>query len=216
VIADTLALLEHQFKVAHIQVQPELYEDLPLIQGNAGALQQVFLNLVPERQGRDDRGRSPEGGDDEWRSRSACASRYWLGIAQETFNASTIHFSLPDSPRRPESRHGSWTFCHLRHLQEHAGNIRVESPRRRHHFTLDFPVDQKASMSELAVSEITAIPRRTTPESKAPSAGKYSFMTTKRNRESLETLLQLEGYTVVVAAPDGRSGADWTAPLSTW
>ena len=45
VIADTLALLEHQFKVAHIQVQPELYENLPLIQGNAGRLQQVFLNL---------------------------------------------------------------------------------------------------------------------------------------------------------------------------
>ena len=45
VIADTLALLEHQFKVAHIQVQPELYENLPSIQGNAGRLQQVFLNL---------------------------------------------------------------------------------------------------------------------------------------------------------------------------
>jgi two-component system, NtrC family, sensor kinase len=45
VIADTLALLEHQFKVAHIQVQSELNEKLPLIQGNAGRLQQVFLNL---------------------------------------------------------------------------------------------------------------------------------------------------------------------------
>src|SRR6202522_4126529 len=45
VIADTLALLEHQFKVAQIRVQAELYENLPLIQGNAGRLQQVFLNL---------------------------------------------------------------------------------------------------------------------------------------------------------------------------
>jgi len=45
VIADTLALLEHQFKVAHIQVQSELNEKLPLIQGNSGRLQQVFLNL---------------------------------------------------------------------------------------------------------------------------------------------------------------------------
>ena len=45
VIADTLALLDHQLKVAHIQVQTELNENLPLIQGNAGRLQQVFLNL---------------------------------------------------------------------------------------------------------------------------------------------------------------------------
>ena len=45
VIADTLALLEHQFRVTHIEVQPELYESLPLIQGNGGRLQQVFLNL---------------------------------------------------------------------------------------------------------------------------------------------------------------------------
>ncbi|HYU48076.1 MAG TPA: histidine kinase dimerization/phospho-acceptor domain-containing protein, partial [Terriglobales bacterium] len=45
VIGDTLALLEHQFRVAHIEVQPELHEDLPPILGNAGRLQQVFLNL---------------------------------------------------------------------------------------------------------------------------------------------------------------------------
>ena len=45
VIADTLALLEHQFKVAHVRVQTDLYEQLPAIQGNAGRLQQVFLNL---------------------------------------------------------------------------------------------------------------------------------------------------------------------------
>src|SRR5260370_1930955 len=61
-------------------------------------------------------------------------------------------------------------------------------------------------MSELAVSEITAIPRRTTPESTAPSAGRILIIDDEAEiRESLETLLQLEGYTVVVAGT-GREG----------
>src|SRR5258708_13653070 len=61
-------------------------------------------------------------------------------------------------------------------------------------------------MSDLAVSEITAIPRRTAPESKAPSAGRILIIDDEAEiRESLETLLQLEGYTVVVAGT-GREG----------
>src|ERR1700683_2471017 len=45
VIADTLALLEHQFKIAKVEVQNAFEPKLPPIQGNAGRLQQVFLNL---------------------------------------------------------------------------------------------------------------------------------------------------------------------------
>src|SRR5439155_949294 len=45
VIVDTLSLLEHQFKTGRIRVQDELAAHLPPIQGNAGRLQQVFLNL---------------------------------------------------------------------------------------------------------------------------------------------------------------------------
>src|SRR5271169_4157924 len=45
VIKDTLTLLEHQFKTARINVQQDLYPDLPTIHGNTGKLQQVFLNL---------------------------------------------------------------------------------------------------------------------------------------------------------------------------
>ena len=45
VISDTLALLEHQFKVAKVEVQNALAPKLPPIQGNPGRLQQVFLNL---------------------------------------------------------------------------------------------------------------------------------------------------------------------------
>src|SRR5579862_3319335 len=45
IILDTLALLEHQFKTAKIQVQSDLTPKISAIQGNPGRLQQVFLNL---------------------------------------------------------------------------------------------------------------------------------------------------------------------------
>ncbi len=45
IIRDTLTLLEHQFKTAQISVETELMSGLPPIMGNAGKLQQVFLNL---------------------------------------------------------------------------------------------------------------------------------------------------------------------------
>src|SRR5205807_52473 len=45
IIAETLTLLEHQLKTSRIKVDANLHDDLPLIHGNAGKLQQVFLNL---------------------------------------------------------------------------------------------------------------------------------------------------------------------------
>ncbi len=61
-------------------------------------------------------------------------------------------------------------------------------------------------MSELAMSEITTIPRRNAPDSKPQSAGRILIIDDEAEiRESLETLLQLEGYTVVVAG-NGREG----------
>src|SRR5260370_11184369 len=45
IIAETLTLLQHQFKTSRIKVESVLYEDLPLIHGNAGKFQRVFLNL---------------------------------------------------------------------------------------------------------------------------------------------------------------------------
>jgi hypothetical protein len=46
VIRETLSLLEHQLQKHAIQVVTELQEDLPPVRGNAGKLQQVFLNLL--------------------------------------------------------------------------------------------------------------------------------------------------------------------------
>src|SRR5229473_1561394 len=62
-------------------------------------------------------------------------------------------------------------------------------------------------MSELAMSEVSTIPRRSIPESTQPqSAGRILIIDDEAEiRESLETLLQMEGYTVVVAG-SGREG----------
>src|SRR5947199_8961799 len=45
IIAETIALLEHQFKTAQIKLEADLDVNLPLIHGTTGKLQQVFLNL---------------------------------------------------------------------------------------------------------------------------------------------------------------------------
>ena len=62
-------------------------------------------------------------------------------------------------------------------------------------------------MSKLAMSEIITIPNRDTPETTEPgSAGKILIIDDEAEiRESLETLLQLENYTIVCAA-SGREG----------
>jgi signal transduction histidine kinase len=45
VVQETLSLLEHQLEKAGIQIKNELDPNLPSVFGNAGKLQQVFLNL---------------------------------------------------------------------------------------------------------------------------------------------------------------------------
>ena len=45
VIQETLSLLDHQLQKAGIQLKTELEAGLPAVHGNAGKLQQVFLNL---------------------------------------------------------------------------------------------------------------------------------------------------------------------------
>ena len=45
VVQETLSLLEHQFTKAGIQIKTDLDPDVPLVHGNGGKLQQVFLNL---------------------------------------------------------------------------------------------------------------------------------------------------------------------------
>jgi two-component system, NtrC family, sensor kinase len=45
VVQETISLLEHQFQKAGIELKTSFESDLPAVHGNAGKLQQVFLNL---------------------------------------------------------------------------------------------------------------------------------------------------------------------------
>jgi len=45
VVQETLSLLEHQFTKSGIRIKTDLDPDVPLVHGNGGKLQQVFLNL---------------------------------------------------------------------------------------------------------------------------------------------------------------------------
>src|SRR5271165_4607007 len=61
-------------------------------------------------------------------------------------------------------------------------------------------------MSEVAMSEVAVISRRSVPQSTPQNAGRILIIDDEAEiRESLEALLQLEGYTVVVAG-SGREG----------
>jgi signal transduction histidine kinase len=45
-VEETIGLVRHQLEKSQIQVETELAQELPFVKGNAGKLQQVFLNLV--------------------------------------------------------------------------------------------------------------------------------------------------------------------------
>ncbi|HKN72578.1 MAG TPA: response regulator, partial [Terriglobales bacterium] len=58
---------------------------------------------------------------------------------------------------------------------------------------------------EVAMSEVAAVSHQNPPESTPPSAGRILIIDDEAEiRESLETLLQLEGYTVAVAGSGGE------------
>jgi two-component system NtrC family sensor kinase len=61
VIQETLSLLEHQMKKSAVEVRMRLAPDLDPVKGNAGKLQQVFLNLfINARDAMEQAPRTPE------------------------------------------------------------------------------------------------------------------------------------------------------------
>ena len=148
VITDTLALLDHQFKVAHVEVQIELLEGLPLIQGNAGRLQQVFLNLFLNAKDAMAGGGVLSVATMNGDSVSASVSDTGSGIAQEHIHRIyDPFFTTKTSPAEGQNR-GTGLGLSVSYgiIQEHAGNIRVEShPGEGTTFTLDFPMVRKAA-----------------------------------------------------------------------
>jgi len=142
VVTDTIALVEHQLKTARISVEQELRAESPITFGNAGKLQQVFLNLFVNA-----RDAMPDGGE--------------LRIVTDTIN-SKIEILVQDtgtgiSPENIKKIYdpffttkaaGKGTGLGLSVsygiVQEHGGTIGVESkPGVGTSFRLELPVVRK-------------------------------------------------------------------------
>jgi PAS domain S-box-containing protein len=146
VINDTLALLEHQLKVAKVEVQNALTPTLPAIQGNTGRLQQVFLNLFLNAKDAMPGGGTLRVATLNGESVSVSVSDTGTGIAPE--HIQRIYdpfFTTKTSPREGQAR-GTGLGLSVTYgiIQEHAGKIRVESqPGAGTTFILDFPLSRK-------------------------------------------------------------------------
>ena len=146
VIRDTLALLDHQLKTARVIVQENICDHLPTIHGNAGKLQQVFLNLFLNA-----KDAMPEGGTLEvctanGNGVNVTVSDTGAGIAQEHIDRIyDPFFTTKNSPR--DGRRGTGLGLSVTYgiIQEHAGKIRVESRiGSGTTFHLEFPLMRKA------------------------------------------------------------------------
>ncbi|HET9407770.1 MAG TPA: ATP-binding protein [Candidatus Sulfotelmatobacter sp.] len=147
VISDTLALLDHQFKTAKIEVRHELMPGLSPIQGNAGRLQQVFLNLFLNAKDAMAGGGTLNVATANGEAVSVRVSDTGAGIAPEHIHRIyDPFFTTKTAPREGQTR-GTGLGLSVTYgiIQEHAGQIRVESnPGRGTTFALDFPLSRKA------------------------------------------------------------------------
>jgi signal transduction histidine kinase len=147
VILDTLALLEHQFKTAKIQVRSELIPSISAIQGNPGRLQQVFLNLFLNAKDAMPGGGTLSIATTNGDQVSVRVSDTGSGISPEhVHRIYDPFFTTKTAPKEGQNR-GTGLGLSVTYgiIQEHAGKIRVETnPGSGTTFALDFPLSRKA------------------------------------------------------------------------
>lgn len=166
IVRETLTLVEHQLEKARIRVRVALDENLPPIKGNAGKLQQVFLNLLLNAR-------------DAMESGGTLAIRTWSeggmaraevadsgqGIAPEHVARIFDPFFTTKSAKKGTGLGLSVTYGIVR---EHGGDIEVESQQGAGTtFRLEFPLARKQAAPQTSVS--AARPAVTTPPA-APAA----------------------------------------------
>jgi PAS domain S-box-containing protein len=125
VIRDTIALMEHQLKSARIRVEQDFRAENPMTFGNAGKLQQVFLNLFVNA-----RDAMPEGG--ELRVVTDTLNSKIEVLVQDTGTGiSREHITKIYDPffttKRPGKGTGLGLSVSYGIVQEHGGTITVES-----------------------------------------------------------------------------------------
>ncbi|MGA2133647.1 MAG: ATP-binding protein [Bryobacteraceae bacterium] len=151
VVRETMSLLEHQIQKVGVQVKLDLAASLPPIHGNAGKLQQVFLNLFLNA--RD----AMEGG-------GVLSVRAWAeesGARVEV--ADTGHGISPDYIQRiydpffttKGSRKGTGMGLAVTYgiIQEHQGSIEVSSRPGGTRFQIRLPWSRAISRAAVAAAE---------------------------------------------------------------
>jgi len=142
VITETVSLLEHQFKGARISVERELRAEYPIAFGNAGKLQQVFLNLFVNA-----RDAMPEGGElriltDTMDSKiEIIVQDTGVGIGRENIKKIYDPFFTTKAAGKGTGLGLSVSYGIV---QEHGGNISVDSkPGFGTSFKLELPLVRK-------------------------------------------------------------------------
>lgn len=142
IIRETMSLLEHQIQKVGVQVKLDLETGMPAVHGNAGKLQQVFLNLFLNA--RD----AMEGG-------GVLSVRSWGEQAGARIEVSdTGHGISPEHIQRiydpffttKGSRKGTGLGLAVTYgiIQEHKGSIEVSSRQGGTRFHLEFPWSKTA------------------------------------------------------------------------
>jgi signal transduction histidine kinase len=146
IIRDTLTLLEHQFKTSRVHLSTQLDPAVPPIHGNAGKLQQVFLNLFLNA-------KDAMAGGGTLEISTQCTDCVTIsvkdsgsGIAPEHVQRIYDPFFTTKTAVKEGQRRGTGLGLAVTYgiMQEHAGKIRVESqPGNGTTFALEFPLKGK-------------------------------------------------------------------------
>ncbi len=146
IIQDTLTLLDHQFKTSRISLEVSLQQDLPLILGNPGKLQQVFLNLFLNAKDAMAGGGTLRVATEANGHVDVLITDTGSGIAPEHVQRIYDPFFTTKSAPREGQRRGTGLGLAVTYgiIQEHAGKIQVESEiGNGTKFLLEFPLLRK-------------------------------------------------------------------------
>ena len=146
IIRETLTLLEHQFKTSQVKIAMDLGPNLPPIMGNAGKLQQVFLNLFLNAKDAMSGGGTLRIATEANGHVAVSITDSGAGIAPEHLQRIYDPFFTTKSAPKPGQRRGTGLGLAVTYgiIQEHAGKIHVESQiGAGTTFFLEFPMLRK-------------------------------------------------------------------------
>ena len=142
VVGETLMLLDHVLDAGRIRVESRMSPELPLIHGNSGRMQQVFMNLILNA-----RDAMPEGGRlliSTWQENSTVLVEVvdsGEGIANRNLGKIYDPFFTTKSGSRGTGLGLAVSYGIIR---EHSGTVQVKSePGQGTTFRLEFPALRK-------------------------------------------------------------------------